>query len=58
MKARKPAAKALRPPHPQPPHPLEAQLLLYREALRRVEAHARDSRTAESPIDDEMVSES
>jgi hypothetical protein len=55
MKTRKPAAK---PPRRRTPHPLRAQLLLYRDALRRMKARAADPAKVELPIDDEMLSES
>lgn len=54
MKTRKPAAKS---PRRRPPHPLEAQLLLYREAVRKLKARAAEPAKAELAID-ELISES
>jgi hypothetical protein len=56
MKKRKPTSKP--PRRKRAPHPLEAQLLLYREAVRRLRARTGKRPTAELPIDDVMFSES
>jgi hypothetical protein len=56
MKPRKPTPKP--PRRKGAPHPLEAQLLLYREAVRRIRQRTGPRPTAELPIDDEMLSES
>ena len=54
MKTRKPSAPA--PRRKRAPHPLRAQLLLYREAVRRLK-NRKKAATAELPIDEVMISE-
>jgi hypothetical protein len=45
-------------PRPDPPHPLEAQLILYRAAIERMKAQAAAPDPPPIPVIEEMVAES